>query len=173
MILPSIFPIDLSSTYSRTVFRLPSIYFIFKSLALWSILALQASDYLSSASWKPLQLLDDWAARKEMDEICWSTFLAICGALCVGALTRGLEGVGTTNAAPFNLVCSFLFRVQSNFFLTMLEVWLFFHAALLFLTSNSSGKTRRTTFPSRCERHFHPLSALAPGKKPPSATQFS
>ncbi|KAH9059981.1 hypothetical protein EDB87DRAFT_648340 [Lactarius vividus] len=103
MILPSIFPIDLSSTYSRTVLRLPTMYYIFKSLVLWSILALQASDYLSSTSWKPLQLLDDWAARKEMDEICWSTFLAICGALCVGALTRGLEGVGTTNASPFNL----------------------------------------------------------------------
>ncbi|KAH9079298.1 hypothetical protein EDB83DRAFT_2341847 [Lactarius deliciosus] len=103
MILPSIFPIDLSSTYSRTVLRLPTMYYISKSLVLWSILALQASDYLSSTSWKPLQLLDDWAARKEMDEICWSTFLAICGALCVGALTRGLEGVGTTNASPFNL----------------------------------------------------------------------
>ncbi|KAH9180438.1 hypothetical protein EDB89DRAFT_2110552 [Lactarius sanguifluus] len=103
MILPSIFPIDLSSTYSRTVLRLPTMYYISKSLVLWSILALQASDYLPSTSWMPLQLLDDWAARKEMDEICWSTFLAICGALCVGALTRGLEGVGTTNASPFNL----------------------------------------------------------------------
>lgn len=103
MILPSIFPIDLSSTYSRMVLRLPSMYFIFKSLVLWTILALQASDYLSSTAWKPLQLLDKWAARKEMDEICWSTFLAICGALCIGALTRGLEGVGNTNAAPFNL----------------------------------------------------------------------
>jgi hypothetical protein len=114
MILPSIFPIDLSSTYSRMVLRLPSMYFIFKSLLLWTILALQASDYLSSATWKPLQLLGNWAARKEMDEICWSTFLAICGALCVGALTRGLEGVGNSNAAPFNLVCLFLFRTQST-----------------------------------------------------------
>ncbi|KAI9446566.1 hypothetical protein H4582DRAFT_1803674 [Lactarius indigo] len=103
MILPSIFPIDLSSTYSRTVLRVPTMYFIFKSLVLWSILALQASDYLSSTSWKPLQLLDNWASSKEMDEICWSTFLAICGALCIGALTRGLEGVGTTNSSPFNL----------------------------------------------------------------------
>jgi hypothetical protein len=116
MILPSIFPIDLSSTYSRTVLRLPSMYYIFKSLVLWSILALQASDYISSTSWKPLQFLDHWVARKEMDEICWSTFIAICGALCVGALTRGLEGVGTTNVAPFNLVCSFPFRAQSTFF---------------------------------------------------------
>ncbi|KAF8275143.1 hypothetical protein EI94DRAFT_1712450 [Lactarius quietus] len=103
MILPSIFPMDLSSTYSRTVLRLPSMYYISKSLVLWSILALQASDCLSSTHWKPLRLLDNWAARKEMDEICWSTFLAICGALCIGALTRGLEGVGATNAAPFNL----------------------------------------------------------------------
>ncbi len=107
MVLPAMFPVDLSSTYSRTALRLPTIYYIFKSLVLWSILALQASDYISSTSWKPLRLLDNWAARKEMDEICWSTFLAICGALCVGALTRGLEGIGTTNASPFNLVCSF------------------------------------------------------------------
>ncbi|KAI9466093.1 hypothetical protein BJY52DRAFT_1366334 [Lactarius psammicola] len=115
MILPSIFPIDLSSTYSRTVLRLPTIYYIFKSLVLWSILALQASDYLSSTSWKPLQLLDNWTARKEMDEICWSTFLAICGALCVGALTRGLEGVGTTNASPFNLFgYSFMLHFYSS-----------------------------------------------------------
>ena len=116
MILPSIFPMDLSSTYSRMVLRLPSMYYVFKSLVLWTILALQALDYLSSTSWKPLQLLDNWVARKEMDEICWSTFLAICGALCVGALTRGLEGVGATNAAPFNLVRSFPFCAQSTLF---------------------------------------------------------
>lgn len=167
MILPSIFPIDLSSTYSRMVLRLPSMYFIFKSLVLWSILALQASDYLSSTTWKPLQWLDNWAARKEMDEICWSTFLAICGALCVGALTRGLEGVGNTNAAPFNLVCSFYSALNLHFFdQALIEVWLFIHAALLCLTADPSSKTRRTTFPSRCECHSHPFRTPVPGKKP-------
>ncbi|KAH9981408.1 hypothetical protein BGW80DRAFT_1434569 [Lactifluus volemus] len=105
LILPSIFPLDLSSTYSRTVLRLPTMYFILKSLLLWTILLLQA----------PLLLLDDWASRKEMDEICWFTFRAICGALCVGALTRGLEGVGSTNASPFNLFgYSFLLHFYSS-----------------------------------------------------------
>ncbi|KAI0256581.1 hypothetical protein BJV78DRAFT_1117139 [Lactifluus subvellereus] len=103
LILPSIFPLDLSSTYSRTVLRLPTLYYILKSLLLWSVLFLQASDHFPPSSWKPFRLLDDWASHKEMDEICWFTFRAICGALCVGALTRGLEGVGATNASPFNL----------------------------------------------------------------------
>jgi hypothetical protein len=80
-------------------------YYILKALLLWSILLLQASDSFPSFSWKPLKQLDDWAAHKEMDEICWFTFLTICAALCVGALTKGLEGVGTTSASPFNLVC--------------------------------------------------------------------
>ena len=108
LVLPSFFPIDLSSTYSRTVLRLPTMYYILKSLVLWTILLLQAADYFPHASWEPLQSLDEWVAHKEMDEICWFTFRAICGALCVGALTKGLEGVGTTPASPFNLVCPFI-----------------------------------------------------------------
>jgi hypothetical protein len=113
--IPSIFPLDLSSTYSRTILRLPSMYYVLKSLLLWSVLLLQASDHFPPFSWKPFQLLDNWASRKEMDEICWFTFRAICGALCVGALTRGLEGVGATNASPFNLVCSFTLYSLSTF----------------------------------------------------------
>jgi len=107
-ILPSIFPVDLSSTYARTILRLPTMYYILKALVLWSILLLQASDYIPPSSWKPFQLLDEWAARKEMDEICWFTFQAVCGALCVGALTKGLDGFGTISGSPFNLVCPFL-----------------------------------------------------------------
>ncbi len=105
-VLPSVFPIDLSSTYSRVILRLPTMYYILKALLIWTILLLQASDYFPP-SWKPCRQLDDWVAHKEMDEICWFTFRAICGALCVGALTKGLEGVGTTSTSPFNLVRSF------------------------------------------------------------------
>jgi hypothetical protein len=113
-VLPSVFPVDLSSTYSRTILRLPTMYYILKALVLWSILLLQASDYFPPSSWKPFQLLDEWASRKEMDEICWFTFRAVCAALCVGALTKGLDGVGTTSASPFNLVCPlFSIRVPS------------------------------------------------------------
>jgi len=107
MVLPSVFPVDLSRTYSRVILRLPTIYYILKCLVIWSVLLLQASDYFLSSQWKPFQFLDDWVARKEMDDICWLTFRAVCGALCVGALTKGLEGGGTNPAAPFNLVCPF------------------------------------------------------------------
>ena len=82
-------------------------YYILKALLLWTILLLQASDWFPPFSWNPFKRLDDWAAHKEMDEICWFTFRAVCGALCVGALTKGLEGVGTTSTSPFNLVCFF------------------------------------------------------------------
>ncbi len=105
LVLPSVFPIDLSSTYSRVVLRLPTMYYILKALLLWTILLSQASDYFPPPSWKPIRQLDDWASHKEMDEICWFTFRAICGALYVGALTKGLEGVGATSTSPFNLVC--------------------------------------------------------------------
>ncbi|KAF8479306.1 hypothetical protein DFH94DRAFT_632238 [Russula ochroleuca] len=115
LVLPSVLPIDLSTTYPRVVLRLPSMYLILKSLLLWSILLLQAADCFPPSPWKPLRLLDEWAAHKEMDEICWSTFLAICGALCIGALTKGLEGVGTTSASPFNLFgYSFMLHFYSS-----------------------------------------------------------
>ncbi|KAH9997603.1 hypothetical protein BJV77DRAFT_1059016 [Russula vinacea] len=113
--LPSVFPIDLSSTFSRVVLRLPTMYLILESLLLWSILLLQAADCFPPSSWKPFRLLDDWAAHKEMDEICWFTFRAICAALFVGALTKGLEGVGTSSASPFNLFgYSFMLHFYSS-----------------------------------------------------------
>jgi hypothetical protein len=165
LILPSIFPLDLSSTYSRMVLRLPTMYYILKSLLLWSVLLLQASDHFPPFSWRPFQLLDDWASRKEMDEICWFTFRAICGALCVGALTRGLEGVGATNASPFNLVC--LNPILSVFhpFTTICAVWLHLHAALLLFASDPPGKARRTALPTGRERYFYYLNASVSGKR--------
>ncbi|KAI0062367.1 hypothetical protein BV25DRAFT_1804386 [Artomyces pyxidatus] len=110
---PSIFPLDLSSTYSRTVFRIPTLYFLLRALALWSVLLLQASGYFPS--WKMFQSIDHWAAQKEMEDVCWVTFLSVCGALCVGALTRGLEGVGAANTSPFNLFgYAFLLHLYSS-----------------------------------------------------------
>ncbi|KAI9508464.1 hypothetical protein F5148DRAFT_1196319 [Russula earlei] len=112
--LPSVFPVDLSSTYSRVALRLPTMYYILKSLVLWSTLLLQASDRFPT-SWKPFRLLDNWVAQREMDEICWFTFRAVCGALCVGALTKGLEGSGSTPASPFNLFgYSFMLHFYSS-----------------------------------------------------------
>lgn len=97
-----LFPLDLSSTLARTVLRLPTLYFMLRSMLLWTTIVLQASALFPA--WSALRPLAAWADRKEMDQICWCTFLSICGALCVGTLTRGLEGAAGTNAPPFNLV---------------------------------------------------------------------
>ena len=164
LVRPSVFPIDLSSTYSRLILRLPTMYFIFRALVLWSVLLLQASDWFPPSSWKPFRSLDEWAAHKEMDEICWFTFLAICGALCVGALTKGLEGVGTTPASPFNLVCPF-HSIRVLPFITSCAVWLFLHATLLLLAFNTSNKTRGPALAPRRERYFHYLCPVVPGKR--------
>lgn len=167
LVLPSFFPIDLSSTYSRTILRLPTMYYILKSLVLWTILLLQAADYFPHTSWEPLQSLDEWVAHKEMDEICWFTFRAICGALCVGALTKGLEGVGTTPASPFNLVCPF-HSVRVTAFISQCAVWLFLHATLLLLPVNTYSKTRGSTLPPGRECYFYYLCPITPGKRTPT-----
>ena len=141
-------------------------YYILKALLLWTILLLQASECFPAFSWNPFRRLDDWAAHKEMDEICWFTFRAVCGALCVGALTKGLEGVGTTSTSPFNLVCPFTSTV-SRPILTLRAVWLFLHAAFLLFDFDSCGKARGTTLPPGCERYFYCLCSLASGKTAP------
>ncbi|TFY65006.1 hypothetical protein EVG20_g5753 [Dentipellis fragilis] len=115
-IYSSLFPVDLSSTFARTLFRVPTLYLLFKSLALWSVILLQTSGFFPSApQWAWLQNISQWAGTKEMEDVCWSTFGAVCGALCVGALTRGLEGVGTSNTSPFNLFgYAFLLHLYSS-----------------------------------------------------------
>jgi hypothetical protein len=101
----SIFPLDFSSTSARLLFRTPTLYFLCKALALWTVILLQTADLFPSWQWSRLVELGKWAAEKEMEDVCWSSFCAVCGALCVGALTRGLEGAGASgNTSPFNLV---------------------------------------------------------------------
>ncbi|TFY73074.1 hypothetical protein EWM64_g10938 [Hericium alpestre] len=110
-----LFPIDLSSTFARTLFRVPTLYLLSKALALWFIILLQTSGFFPSFQWDWLQSIGTWAARKEMEDVCWSTFGAVCSALCVGALTRGLEGVGGNNTSPFNLFgYAFLLHLYSS-----------------------------------------------------------
>lgn len=97
----AIFPLDFSSSLVRLILRLPSLYFLSKALLLWSTtLAQTANKFPSSDS---LLFLASWVARYDTPTICWFTFCAVCGALCVEALTRGLEGANS-NASPFNLV---------------------------------------------------------------------
>ncbi|EPQ57762.1 hypothetical protein GLOTRDRAFT_136638 [Gloeophyllum trabeum ATCC 11539] len=111
----SVFPVDLSSTFCRLVLRIPSLYFLSKALALWTIILIQTADLFPSWQWGWLQAIGNWAATKEMEDVCWFTFASICGGLCVGALTRGLEGQGSPNSSPFNLFgYAFLLHIYSS-----------------------------------------------------------
>lgn len=69
------------------------------------VILLQTSDIYPSSKSDWMQRLGDWASHQEMVDVCWFTFCAVCGAFCVEALTRGLEGGTTANNSPFNLVC--------------------------------------------------------------------
>ncbi|TCD66792.1 hypothetical protein EIP91_000928 [Steccherinum ochraceum] len=104
-LLSFMFPVDLSSTFSRFAFRIPSLYLLGKTLLLWSIVFLEAADvHLSASKWSWIASVGRWTAEKSMEEICWFTFTSVCVTLFVGALTSGLEGFNTTtNQTPFNL----------------------------------------------------------------------
>lgn len=98
-----VFPIDLSSTLSRTIIRLPSAYFLLKSLFIWTVIILQAFRLFPNTHAGRLHNVGMWVSRLETGEVCWSTFVAACAALCVNYITSGLEGLGR-DASPFNLV---------------------------------------------------------------------
>ncbi|OBZ69160.1 hypothetical protein A0H81_10915 [Grifola frondosa] len=102
ILFASLFPIDLSSTFSRSLFRIPSIYLLGKALVIWLVILLQASHLFPSWQWASLQALGEWAAQKQMEDICWFTFTSACLALCIGTLTTGMEGLNNNNS-PFNL----------------------------------------------------------------------
>lgn len=98
------FPIDLSSTGYRLALRIPSLYYLLKSLSLLTVILLQVSNLWPSIGFSWVQAISQWASQKEMTDVCWSTFGAVCFALVITALTRGLEGVNSSNTSPFNLV---------------------------------------------------------------------
>ncbi|KAF8759989.1 Zinc finger, C3HC4 type (RING finger) [Rhizoctonia solani] len=63
--------------------------------------------------WEPLDMepgriwyleLCRWAAEKEMAYVCWTTYLAVCVAMVMNTLTRGLEGVASEGPHAFNLL---------------------------------------------------------------------
>lgn len=98
-----IFPINLSSTTFRLIFRIPSLYYLFKSSFLLLVILLQVSGLYPSWNWSPLEATSSWAASKEMTDVCWGVFCSVCLALSIAALTRGLEGHEQSNSPPFNL----------------------------------------------------------------------
>lgn len=109
-----IFPLDLSSSSVRLTLRLPTLYFLAKSLLVWVFTLAQTTKQFPPLTSTSLLPLANWVARQEMATLCWSTFCSVCGALCVEALTRGLEG-GNSNGSPFNLFgYAFLLHIYSS-----------------------------------------------------------
>lgn len=107
-----ILPLDLSRTSTRVAIHLPTLYFMFRILLLWTIVLAQTSNLYPIYTSGRIYELGKWSESKEMAEINWYTFLAICAAFCVEALVRALDGAGMSlvahlrpNTSPFNLVC--------------------------------------------------------------------
>jgi len=119
----AILPLDFSRTTTRLMLHLPSAYFVSKMLLMWFLLVLQTSEMLPVFSdaqkespigvlfgW--VESLGHWTSQKEMSEICWSTFCAVCGSFLVEGFVKALDGMGSgfpignvnPNTSPFNLV---------------------------------------------------------------------
>ncbi|ESK96491.1 hypothetical protein Moror_6999 [Moniliophthora roreri MCA 2997] len=121
-IYDSFLPLDMSKTSTRLVMHFPTLYLMCRSLLLWSLVLVQAAGYYPSVQNGYLYDLRVWSESKEMADICWHTFCAICGAFCVEAFVKGLDGVSVAfgahmqaNTSPFNLVgYSFLLYAYSS-----------------------------------------------------------
>ncbi|KAG2150733.1 uncharacterized protein EDB93DRAFT_1141905 [Suillus bovinus] len=112
--IPPVFPLDLSSSITRLVLRSPSLYFILKMVAIWLIVLAQTADKFPTWDLSSLQLVGTYVAKRETADLCWSTFCAVCGVLCMEGLTHGLEG-GAHRPSPFNLLgYAFLLHTYSS-----------------------------------------------------------
>ncbi|KAF8912185.1 hypothetical protein CPB84DRAFT_1761521 [Gymnopilus junonius] len=128
----SLLPLDFSSTTTRLILHLPSTYYLGKMLLTWFCLVLQTSEIFPAfsedvvARWAVLGWVNHfgmWCAQKEMSDICWQTFVAVCAAFLVEGFVRALAGLGTgfpigghdPNTSPFNLIgYAFLLHVYSS-----------------------------------------------------------
>ncbi|KAI0771083.1 hypothetical protein BD413DRAFT_476477 [Trametes elegans] len=97
------FPVNFASTFSKLLFRVPSLYFLAKAVTLWTVLLLKTQRPVAFAEGSWLEPLGAWTAAMKMEDVCWYTFMAACLALCIGTLTTGLEGINMNEASPFNL----------------------------------------------------------------------
>lgn len=123
----AILPLDFSRTTTRLVLHLPSVYFLSKMLIIWTILVLQTcevelisdggrSGAYGSVLQSHFEKLARWVMDKEMAQICWSTFCAVCGAFWVEGLIKALDGLGgggfplggVNSLSPFHLVNALL-----------------------------------------------------------------
>ncbi|KAF9532760.1 hypothetical protein CPB83DRAFT_580491 [Crepidotus variabilis] len=135
-----ILPVDFSKTATRLIIHIPSIYYLLRMLAIWTILVLQTCEVLPTLS--ALEQLQPsassfwalptsraalgvvkWALKKDMAQICWSTFCAVCSAFLVEGFVKALHGLGTgvfpvagfNGMSPFHLVSyAFLLHIYSS-----------------------------------------------------------
>ncbi|EUC57768.1 daxx domain protein, putative [Rhizoctonia solani AG-3 Rhs1AP] len=117
--LPSLLPINISATHTRFISRVPSIGLLATSLFLLSIALLQAADIWQPLDMRPYRIwyleLCRWAGEKEMAYVCWTTYIAVCVAMVMNTLTRGLEGAVSDGPHSFNLFgYSFLLHIYAS-----------------------------------------------------------
>ncbi|CAE6523195.1 unnamed protein product [Rhizoctonia solani] len=84
-----------------------------------SIALLQAAELWEPLDMKPGRIwyleLCRWAGEKEMAYVCWTTYIAVCVAMVMNTLTRGLEGVASDGPHSFNLFgYSFLLHIYAS-----------------------------------------------------------
>ncbi|KAJ3512483.1 hypothetical protein NLJ89_g3497 [Agrocybe chaxingu] len=129
----STLPLDFTRTTTRLILHLPSVYFLMKMLLVWCILVLETSElvpqfteeqkngYWGALCW--IESLFQWGTQMDMTEICWSTFVAVCGAFLVEGFVKAMDGLGggfplgnvNTSTSPFNLVgYAFLLHIYSS-----------------------------------------------------------
>ncbi len=107
----ALLPLDVSRTSTRLALHIPSLYYMCKMLLMWSLLLLKSADLCPEYESGTMHELLRWSQQKEMNQIAWSTFCAVCAAFCVEGFVKGLDGVGVgigahmqANSSPFNLV---------------------------------------------------------------------
>ncbi|KAK0463509.1 uncharacterized protein EV420DRAFT_1518589 [Desarmillaria tabescens] len=118
----ALLPLDVSRTSTRLALHIPSLYYMCKMLLMWSLLLLKSADLCPEYESGTMHDLLLWSQQKEMNQIAWSTFCAVCAAFCVEGFVKGLDGVGVgigahmqANSSPFNLVgYAFLLHIYSS-----------------------------------------------------------
>ncbi|KAG7448355.1 uncharacterized protein BT62DRAFT_766865 [Guyanagaster necrorhizus] len=118
----ALLPMDVSRTSTRLALHMPSLYYMCKMLLMWTLLLLKSADLCPEYESGTMHDLLRWSEQREMNQIAWSTFCAVCAAFCVEGFVKGLDGVGVgigahmqANSSPFNLVgYAFLLHIYSS-----------------------------------------------------------
>ena len=95
-LLGLVFPLDFSSAHTRFLFRLPSLYFLAKSAAMWITMLVQSQDDSVFTRIAILQPIGNWVAQKSMEDVCWYTFMATCFTLCMEKYMSAWNETSTT-----------------------------------------------------------------------------